>query len=45
MAEGGIIQTVPRQGYFLGKIVKGQLRKVLKVLVKGVKKNPLEKQL
>jgi len=40
MAKGGIMQTVPRQGYFLGKIVKG-IKKGVKGVVKGVKKNPL----
>tara|TARA_A100001388_G_scaffold158630_1_gene118329 strand:+ start:219 stop:1397 length:1179 start_codon:yes stop_codon:yes gene_type:complete len=40
MAEGGIIQTVPRQGYFLGKIVKG-VKKAVKGVTKTVKKNPL----
>jgi hypothetical protein len=40
MAEGGIMQTVPRQGYFLGKIVKG-IKSAVKGVTKTVKKNPL----
>ena len=40
MAEGGIMQTVPRQGYFLGKIVRG-VKKAVKGVTKTVKKNPL----
>jgi len=35
--NGGIMQTVPRQGYFLGKLVKG-VKKGVKGLAKGVKK-------
>ena len=40
MADGGIMQTVPRQGYFLGKIVKG-IKSAVKGVGKTVKKNPL----
>jgi len=40
MAEGGIMQSIPRQGYFLGKLVKG-VKKVVKGVGKTVKKNPL----
>jgi len=35
--NGGIMQAVPRQGYFLGKLVKG-VSKGIKSAVKGVKK-------